>query len=67
MSAFDSSCTKTTADSTWKYNKTVFVNIKINNTKNQIDTDSSICSNCFENDLVLSEILLENLNKCHLS
>ena len=65
MSAFDDLCTKTTADSTWKYTDTIFVNIKEHNCINDnIETNSSVCSNLYHTDVIVPDYILDNLSRC---
>lgn len=67
MSAFDL-CTKTTADSTWKYDNVIFMNITDTVQDTVVDTEicSSICSNSFVNNIELDNSILSNLSKCNI-
>ena len=69
MSAFDL-CTKTTADSSWKYDNVIFMNITTDTVKHTVidaEIGSSICSNSFVNHIDLDNSILSNLSKCKLS
>ena len=70
MSAFDS-CTKTTADSKWRYNNVVFIDVFDNKAFNKeltSDVGSSICSNFLESNKskILDKTIIGNLNKCKI-
>jgi hypothetical protein len=70
MSAFDNVCSKTTADSSWNYSSTVFVDVDMNeNCKDNVN-DIKINSSIGSNDTILSnfkkaDTLADNFGSFH--
>jgi len=72
MSAFDGTCTRSTADSSWDYKNVIFIDIKETNvhySSGSRDIETSISSNSYTDRCAQSigGNIIDNLNKCQIN